>query len=151
VTRLQNWLATVGAVLNINTTSLYVQDHWVAGPHLSFDLGARFEAVRSNSTGDIVTVDTNNIVPRFGVAYDFRGNGMTVLQATYGHYAGRYTETLFGSNTDVGNPSLIQYEYSGPTGSGKDFAPGFDLRNYTTISAASFPTGNIHVAGSLHS
>jgi hypothetical protein len=151
VTRLQNWIASVGAVLNINSTSLYFQDHWVATPHLSLDLGTRFEAVRSHATGDIVAVDTTNIVPRLGVSYDLHANGMTILQATYGHYAGRYTETLFGSNSDVGNPSLIQYEYTGPTGTGKDFAPGFDLKNYTTISAASFPTGNISTASGLHS
>ncbi|MCU1386265.1 MAG: hypothetical protein JWL71_4962 [Acidobacteria bacterium] len=151
VSRVQNWLPTVGAVVNINTSSLYFQDRWVATPRLTVDLGTRFEAVRSNATGDIVTVDTTTIVPRLGLTYDLEGNGRTVLQATYGHYAGKYSEAQFASNTDVGNPSLITYGYTGPAGQGRDFAPGLNPANYTTIINASFPTANIFVAPGLHS
>ena len=151
VTRVQNWLPTIGAVININTSSFYVQDHWVASPRLSLDLGTRFEAVRSNATGGITTVDTTTIVPRFGATYDVEGNGKTVLQATYGHYAGKYTERQFGANTTVGNPSRVTYGYTGPAGQGRDFAPGFNLANYSTIISASFPTANIFVAPGLSS
>src|SRR4051812_48521741 len=151
LTRVQNWLPTIGAVININTASLYLQDHWVAAPRLSVDLGTRFEAVRSNATGDIVTVDTTTLVPRLGVTFDLSGNGRTVLQASYGHYAGKYSESQFGSNTDVGNPSRVTYGYTGPAGQGRDFAPGFTLANYGTIISASFPTANISVADGLHS
>jgi hypothetical protein len=151
VTRVQNWLPTVGAVVNINTTSLYLQDKWVATPRLTLDLGTRFEAVRSNATGDITTVDTTTIVPRLGLSYDLQGNAKTVLQASYAHYAGKYSEAQFAANTDVGNPSRVTYGYTGPAGQGRDFAPAYDLRNYTTIISASFPTANIFVADGLHS
>jgi hypothetical protein len=151
VSRVQNWLPTLGAVVNINTSSLYFQDHWVATPRLTLDLGTRFEAVRSNATGDITTVDTTTIVPRFGATYDISGNGRTVLQATYAHYAGKYSEAQFAANTDVGNPSLVVYGYTGPAGQGRDFAPGMNPANYTTIISASFPTANIFVADGLHS
>jgi len=151
VSRVQNWLPTLGAVVNINTSSLYFQDHWVATPRLTLDLGTRFEAVRSNATGDITTVDTTTIVPRFGATYDISGNGRTVLQATYAHYAGKYSEAQFAANTDVGNPSLVVYGYTGPAGQGRDFAPGINPANYTTIISASFPTANIFVADGLHS
>jgi hypothetical protein len=151
VSRVQNWLPTIGAVININTASLYFQDHWVAAPRLSIDLGTRFEAVRSNATGDIVTVDTTTLVPRLGLTYDLSGNGRTVLQASYGHYAGKYSESQFASNTDVGNPSRVTYGYTGPAGQGRDFTPAFSLANYGTIISASFPTANISVADGLHS
>src|ERR1043166_1165669 len=49
VTRVQNWLPTIGAVIDIGTTSLYIQDHWIATPRISIDLGTRFEAVRTNA------------------------------------------------------------------------------------------------------
>ncbi|HEY7288662.1 MAG TPA: TonB-dependent receptor [Vicinamibacterales bacterium] len=151
VTRVQNWLPTVGAVVNINTTSFYLQDKWVATPRLSVDLGLRFEAVRSDATGDITTVDTTTWVPRLGVTYDLQGNGKTVVQASYGHYAGKYSEAQFAGNTDVGNPSRITYGYTGPAGQGRDFGPAYDLKNYSTIISASFPTANIFVADGLHS
>src|SRR5205823_12719222 len=123
----------------------------VASPRLTIDLGTRFEAVRSNATGDIVTVDTTTLVPRLGATFDIEGNGRTVLQATYGHYAGKYSEAQFASNTDVGNPSLVTYGYTGPAGQGRDFAPGFSLSNYGTVISASFPTANIFVADGLSS
>ena len=151
VSRVQNWLPTVGAVVNINTSSLYFQDRWIATPRLTVDLGTRFEAVRTNATGDIITVNTTTIVPRFGVTYDVEGNGRTVLQASYGHYAGKYSEAQFAANTDVGNPSRVTYGYTGPAGQGRDFAPALSLSNFATIVSANFPTANISVADGLHS
>ena len=151
VSRVQNWLATTGAIIHIDTRSLYFQDRWVVAPRLSLDLGARFESVKSRATGDIVTVNTSKWMPRLGAAFDLTGDSRTTLQATYGHYSGKYNERQFGSNTDVGNPSRVTYGYTGPTGQGRDFAPGFDLRNYATIISASFPTANIFVASGVTS
>jgi hypothetical protein len=151
VSRVQNWIPTRGAVVNIDTTSLYVQDRWVVAPRLSLDLGTRFEAVRGKATGDLLTVDTTKIVPRLGIAYDLMGDGRTTLQATYGHYSGKYSENQYAQNTDVGNPSRVTYGYTGPPGQGRDFAPGFDLRNYSTIISAVFPTANISVADNVQS
>ncbi len=151
VSRLQNWIPTKGAVIDIDTTSLYFQDHWVAAPRLSLDLGTRFEAVRGKATGDLLTVNTNKLVPRLGASYDLSGDGRTTLQATYGHYSGKYSENQFGHNTDVGHPSRVTYGYTGPPGQGRDFAPGYDPRNYATIISASFPTANIFVADDVQS
>jgi len=142
LTQVQNWLATVGAQLDINTTSVYAQDKWVIGPRVTVDLGTRFEAVRNKATGDIIAVDTNRIVPRLGAAINLDSRGATVLQATYGQYSGKYSEAQFGASTDVGSPSRVTYAYTGPTGQGMDFAPGFDLTNYTTVVSGSFPTKN---------
>ena len=151
VSRLDNWLPTRGARIDIKTTSLYFQDRWVAIPRMTFDLGTRFEAARGTATGDITTVDTTTIVPRLGATFDLEGNGKTVLQASYAHYAGRYNERQFGANTAVGNPSEIISLYTGPAGQGRDFAPGFDLANYTTIIGGGFPAANISSAEGLSS
>jgi len=151
VTQAWNFRAVRGARLDIRTTSLYVQDRWVATPRLTLDLGVRTELVRGEATGDITTVDASSVMPRLGAAVDLSGESRTVLQATFGTYAGRYGQVQFATNTNVGRPSEVDYVYSGPAGQGSDFAPGFDLSNYTRVVSANFPTANVRVAGDIRS
>jgi Carboxypeptidase regulatory-like domain len=145
-----NWRPTRGAKIDITTNSFYLNDRWALGNKWSFNLGARYERVRSEATGNIVSVDTDTIVPRLAATYDVRGDGRYTLQATYGHYAGRYGTYQFAGNTNVGNPSLVYGIYVGPDGSGKDFAPGFDTSNYVTVGGF-FPTANVFFAPGLSS
>ncbi len=149
-TQVQHWIATRGAELNTDNNSLFLQDHWVATSALSFDLGVRFEKVKSKSTGGIIGVDTNTIVPRLAVAFDPSRNGKTVFHATYGWYSGRYNDTQVGANSAVGNPALTIGVYNGPEGEGRDFAPGFDPANYETVFG-SFPTANVFITPGLSS
>jgi hypothetical protein len=151
VSRVDNFIATRGAEINITTNSFYVHDRWIAGDRLTLDLGTRFEMVDSEATGDIATVDTKTIVPRLGASFDIKGDGRWVAQATYSHYAGKYTEAIFAENTDVANPSQVTYQYSGPAGEGRDFAPGLDLANYTQVVLGAFPTANVFFEEGMHS
>ena len=151
VTEVWTFQAARGAKVNINTTSLYLQDRWTVSPRLTLDLGTRFEAVRTNATGDISSVDAGTIVPRLAASYDLQGNGQTVLYSTYGHYSGKYSQVQFAADTNVGRPSEVDYVYTGPAGSGSDFAPGFDMANYTQAIYASFPTANVRVADGIKS
>lgn len=151
VSRVQNWIPTLGAEMDVRTLSLYVQDKWAASQHLTLDIGVRFEDVRSEATGDIVGADTRNIVPRLAASYDVAGDGKTILQATYAHYSGKFSDVQFARNTSVGSPSRVTYQYSGPEGEGLDFAPGFDLANYSTIVSGNFPTANVFLEDGLSS
>jgi hypothetical protein len=131
--------ATRGGTMNIDNNSAFVQDHWTIGARWSADLGARFEHVRALSTpGDIQSIDANRIVPRLALAYDVLGNGAHVLHATYAQYSGRYNEAQIGANSLVGNPPDINFTYTGPSGQGRDFAPGFNLANYPLDTAFVF-------------
>jgi outer membrane receptor protein involved in Fe transport len=140
-----------GSQVNLDTRSLFVQDRWIASPRLTLDLGARFESVDVASTGDVQSVSTSTIVPRLAASFDLTGDGRTILYGTYGHYAGKYGQPQFGVNSNVGRPNEIDYLYSGPAGQGGDFAPAFDLANYTRVVSASFPTSNVRMAEDLHS
>ena len=150
-TQLWNFLASRGARVDITTTSLYAQDRWIVTPRLTLDLGTRFEMVRSDATGDITAVDTWSIVPRLAASYALQEGGETVAYATYGHYSGKYGQVQFGINSNVGRPNEVDYVYTGPAGEGADFAPGFDLANYTGVVFASFPTANVQVAEGIRS
>ena len=146
-----NFQATRGAKIDITTTSLYAQDRWSVNRRLTLDLGTRFEAVRSSATGDITAVDTSSIAPRLAAIFDIEGNGRTTVQASYGHYSGKYGQVQFSSNSNVSRPSEVDYVYTGPAGQGNAFAPGFDPANYTVVSFANFPTANVKVAKGLQS
>ena len=149
VSQAWNFIASRGATLDLRTTSLYLQDRWVVTRKLTMDVGLRGEIVRGNATGDITTVDTTSLLPRFAMAFDARGNGRTIVQATYGIYGGRYGQTQFATNTNVGRPSETDYVYTGPAGQGADFAPGFDVANYSRVVFANFPTANVRIADDL--
>lgn len=149
-TLIENWLAVRGAKVDTRTLSVFVNDKWAFNKHLSMNLGARFEQVRGQATGDITTVDTDTIVPRTALSYDVLGDGKYRLDATYAHYAGKYSESQFANNTNVGNPSLLMGFYTGPAGQGRGFGPGFDPANYETFLGL-FPTANIFVDKGIHS
>ncbi len=151
VTRVENWLATRGANLDVRTLSFFVQDNWSVNRNFTVNAGLRYENVRSEATGGIIGVNTDTIVPRVAATYDVTGDGSTVVQASYAHYSGKYNEAQVGQNSPVGNPALVISEYSGPAGQGRDFAPGFDPANYTTVLAGEFPTANIFIEEGLSS
>ena len=148
--RLQTWFPLRGAEINVTTTSAFVNDHWTAGPRLTFDLGARIEYASSDATGDISGANATTVVPRLAAAYDLTADGRTVLQGTYGHYAGKYNDVQFSRNSNVGNADRITGTYVGPAGEGRDFAPGFNPANYTTFTGT-FPTANVSFDDNLSS
>jgi hypothetical protein len=147
----QEWIPVKGAQIDITTLGLYANDRWQLGERWNFNLGVRYEKVRSEATGDIVGADHSTILPRLAASFDPKGDGKWTLSATYGHYSGKYNERQFGSNTNVGSPSSITRQYTGPAGEGLGFAPGFDLANYTVITAGNFPTANVFFDKDLHS
>lgn len=151
VSEVWNFRALRGATFDIATSSFYVQDRWIASRRLTLDLGTRIEAVRTDATGTSARLSATSVVPRLAAAYDVRGDGATVLFGTYGHYSGKFSQVQFGVNTNVGRPDEVDYVYSGPAGQGSNFAPGFDLSNYTGVVFANFPTANVQIADGLKS
>jgi hypothetical protein len=141
-TVLVNWLAVRGAKIDITTNSFFLQDGWSLNDHLSFNFGVRYEDTKSEATGDIVAADTDRWTPRLAASYDVWGDARLKFDATYGQYAGKFAETQFARNSNVGIPNSLTYVYDGPTGQGVDFAPGFDLANYTLVNG-NFPTRNV--------
>lgn len=86
----------------------YAQDDWKVSPRLTLNLGVRYDVdlgfvdsahqaqgsrvikalqIIGHPLGSrVVKDDKNNFSPRFGFAYDIRGNGRSVLRGGYGIY-----------------------------------------------------------------
>lgn len=148
-TTVGNTLPTRGAELDITTTALYLQDRWTLS-RLTLDMGVRLEQVSSEATGGAPSIDAGSIVPRLAASYAVREDGRTTVGASYAHYSGRYTSSIFGRNTPVANSGRVTSVYNGPAGQGYDFAPAYDLTNYS-VTSGSFPTANIFLDGELES
>ena len=140
-----NWIATRGAKVDLDTSAAFVNDTWNLNKNFSFNLGYRYEKVKGNSSGSITTVDSSRGTPRLGASFDVRADGRTKIDATWGQYSGRYNERQFARNSPVGNPSLLQYAYVGPVGEGIGFAPAFDIANNFILNTGSFPLQNVFV------
>ena len=140
-TTVGNTLPTRGAELDLTTTSFYVQDQWTPSSRLTVNAGLRFEHVTSEATA-AAPIGAQSIVPRLAATYSLRESGNTTIGASYAHYSGRYTSSIFGKNSPVGNAGRVTSVYNGPAGQGYDFAPAYNLANYT-VSSGSFPTANI--------
>jgi hypothetical protein len=150
--RIENWISLQGAEINLRTLSFYVNDRWSLNEHWTFNLGARYEAHDTDATqAEVQSVSSSALVPRLSATFDVKGDGRYTLLATYGHYAGKVSETQFADNSNVGTPNLLTYQYkrTAPAGSGLNFAPGFDLNNYDVIGGQ-FPTSNVFLAAGLN-
>lgn len=145
------YLPTRGAQLDLQTQSFFVNDRWDVNANWSVNVGVRYEATDSEASGNISSVDTSVVTPRVGVSFDPQGNGKYKIDATYAQYAGRYNPSIFGRNTPVGNPLGIYYVYIGPAGSGRDFAPGYDVVNNYEAYSARAPTANLFFEDDIQS
>jgi hypothetical protein len=147
---LLNWLPVRGATAHLDTDSAYFNDSWKVNAHLTANLGVRYEHVSGTGPTGAALTSNHSWVPRLGVAYDIQGNGRFVLSGSYGEYAGGSNPNNFFQPTNVGTPNLVYYLYNGPSGQGRDFAPAFDLKNWTQIGG-SFPALNVFNQSNLRS
>jgi len=81
-TRFMQTFGQSAARLRTTTTALYFQDQWRPRPHLTLDLGIRWD--HASALG--ISSRADDIGPRLGLAFDPWDEGRTKIRATLGRY-----------------------------------------------------------------
>ncbi len=100
---------------SFKTESLFLNDRWRLNDNLSFNLGVRYDKNDgADASGNKVAKDSR-ISPRLGAAWDPKGDGDWVFNASYGQYVSAVASTQANGQAAGGNPATIQYFYRGPS------------------------------------
>jgi outer membrane receptor for ferrienterochelin and colicin len=99
---------------------LYLQDEWRVTPKLTATAGIRWDIAKyTDAPGRVIDaerafgiqtgiapVDNNNVSPRLALAYDWNGDGRSVLRAGVGYFYGRAPYVLGGNVQQTERPVL---------------------------------------------
>ncbi|MBV9760312.1 MAG: TonB-dependent receptor [Acidobacteriaceae bacterium] len=138
ISNVQSYTQSYGnAQYTVNDTlwSLFVQDDYRLRPGLTLNLGLRYEQ-------QTFTDSRNDFAPRVGFAYDWLGNGNTVLRGGFGIY---YSQIVDNSQAN--------YALTGPTGVFNYTAGPGQIGFPSSVSAAplpAFPAGAVAPVRSLY-
>jgi hypothetical protein len=89
---------------------VYIQDTWTPNPNLTVDFGLRYDVqdIPTPSRNeypqrpefvDWFNNDTDNFAPRFGVAYDLKGDGRSVIRGGIGRFFSPLPSILYAGPT----------------------------------------------------
>ena len=109
-----NPIATSSLGTNFRTHSLFYNDQWRMNPHLTLNLGIRYDKNHgADSAGNVVANDSA-FSPRLGVVWDPTGNGQWSVSASASKYVAAIANSIADSSSAAGNPATLQWTYSGP-------------------------------------
>ena len=135
--------------LNIDTQSLYAQDHWAINPPVG--RGPR-RALRARPQRSHRRHCRHQHPDDRAAARELvRSEGQRPIRRARRPTAttpAATTRIRSPRNTNVGTANETIGVYVGPAGQGRSFAPGFDVNNYLTVAGV-FPTANVTLAEGL--
>ena len=99
---------------NFRTHSLFFNDNWRLGAHLTANLGIRWDKNHGlDQSGALVTKD-GAFSPRLGVVFDPTGEGVWSVTGSFAKYVAAISNSLADQSSAAGNPQTYQYYYRGP-------------------------------------
>jgi hypothetical protein len=125
------------------TYGVFLQDNWTISAKVTLNLGLRYDLETGTTNSDIESpiqpgerpMDTDNISPRFGFAYDLRGNGRSVIRGGAGRYYDKVMLNLTSNERRLILGQLINVTILNP-----DFNDPLGGRTYEDFLATAAPS-----------
>jgi outer membrane receptor protein involved in Fe transport len=100
---------------NFRTHSLFYNDSWRVGSHLTANLGLRYDRNSgADSAGRVVAKDSA-FSPRVSVVWDPTGDQKWSVTASFAKYVSAIANSIADSSSPAGNPQAFQFIYRGPS------------------------------------
>jgi outer membrane receptor protein involved in Fe transport len=97
------------------TDSAYLNDKWRLNDHWSFNLGVRYDKNDGRNSQGQKTASDSRFSPRLSTAFDLKGNGDWLFNASYAHYVNAIANSQGDSTSIGGNPATYRFNYFGPS------------------------------------
>jgi hypothetical protein len=94
--------------------SVFFNDTWRPGAHLSVTLGVRWDKNQAQDGGGDVVANKGLVSPRLAAVWDPTAEGRWTLSASYARYVMPMTSNVAASTTAAGNASVLVWLYEGP-------------------------------------
>ena len=99
---------------NFRTHSLFFNDAWRVGSHLTANLGVRWDKNHGlDESGALVTKDAA-FSPRVGVIWDPTGEGTWAVTGSFAKYVAAISNSIADKSSAAGNAQTYIYYYRGP-------------------------------------
>jgi outer membrane receptor for ferrienterochelin and colicin len=138
------------AKANTKSLGFYLNDRWTVNDRVTLNLGLRHDHYSATNSQNSLSSSSSAWSPRLGVKWDLFGDSSWQVGAAYSRYNAKPLATILQAVTNVGNPSFVDYSYSGPGTTAVPWSQVDNVANYTTPVNYSNPSLNVRFADNLH-
>ncbi|WLT33487.1 TonB-dependent receptor [Geothrix sp. PMB-07] len=133
---------STGAKAFDDSRGFYVNDRWSLNSRWSLNLGLRLDRYSAHSEDTSASAGATGWSPRLGLKWDLFGDNTWQATASFNRYNAKALSNIVNSVSGAGNPTEIDYGYTGPYAS-----PGFATQanaanpaNWTALQGYASPT-----------
>jgi len=105
-------VATQGS--NLRTHAVFANDLWRWTDRVTLNLGVRLDQNQGRDSSGATVADGRKLSPRVGLTWDPTGAGAWTLNGGYAVYVAAQNATIANGASIAGNPTTLQYAYTGP-------------------------------------
>ena len=99
---------------NFRVHSVFANDVWRWTDRLTLNLGMRLDQNQGSDSAGATVANDGKVSPRLGVSWDPSGSGAWTVTGGYAVYVATQNATIANSASIGGNPTTLQYAYTGP-------------------------------------